>query len=141
MKITEITEITENGGLSVLIPGIDEEKVLSLYAYNPELYFPILRSYAANTSATIKNLYHITKDNLAVYAINLHGLKGSSGIIGAENLKRKAASLEQIAKAGNLNGVLAENEELLEEAKTLVANIKEWLSCRDTGNKKKDLQL
>ena len=123
----ELGSVPKNGGLSVLIPGIDEKKVLSMFCYNPELYLPILCSYVSEIPEIIENLRFVTEENLPDYAVKVHGLKGSSGIVGAENLKRKAASLEQMAKSGNLNEVLTGTGELIEEAQTLVGNIQEWL--------------
>jgi len=120
----------------VSIPGINEKKGLSLYGGDFELYLPILRSFAANTSAIISKLRLVSEDTLRSYATSVHGLKGSSGSIGAEDIREQAARLEMAAKSGNLPEVLAENENLLNSAETLVTDIKIWLKKLDAGNDK-----
>ena len=93
----------------------------------------MLRSYAFNTPALIDNLCNVTEENLPVYAINVHGLKGSSGSIGAKDVRDMAARMETLSKAGNLSEVLAENNELLVDARALVVDINEWLTMYDSG--------
>ena len=115
----------------IKILGIDKEKGLSLYGNDLELYLSVLRSYVANTPAVIDSLRHVTKEALSVYAANVHGLKGSSGSIGAEEVRMKAASLEVAAKAGNMTEVLAENEILIKDTVALVAAIQGWLDGRE----------
>jgi hypothetical protein len=55
-------------------------------------------------------------------------MKGNNAIIGAEVLSERARIVEALAKAGNLSGVLLENEKFIEDTETLVSNIQEWLS-------------
>ena len=126
----------EKDGRTIPLPGIHEEKALSLYGYDLELYLPVLRSYAANTPAVIDNLRHVTEETLSAYATNVHGLKGASGSIGAEEVRSRAEHLEAAAKAGNLAEVLAGNEILLKESGALVAAIQLWLHGENAQNNK-----
>jgi signal transduction histidine kinase/DNA-binding NarL/FixJ family response regulator/HPt (histidine-containing phosphotransfer) domain-containing protein len=124
----------------IQISGIDGKKGLSLYGNDFDIYLTVLRSYAFNTPALIDNLNQVTEENLANYAINVHGLKGSSGSIGAKDIREMAARMESMSKAGDLSGVLAENNELLEDTRTLVVDIQQWLTAYDTGDNKPRLR-
>jgi HPt (histidine-containing phosphotransfer) domain-containing protein len=61
------------------------------------------------------------------YVIAVHGLKGTSAGIGAETIREAAMKLETMSRAGDLDGVLAQNDRLIEDAQTGVAAIKTWL--------------
>jgi len=124
---------------TIKIPGIDVKKALSLYGDNMELYLTILRSYVANTPAVIESLYHVTQENLSAYDIKVHGLKGSSGSIGAEDVREKAARMEAAAKAGDMSAILEGNEALLIEAQKLVSDVKAWLDAIETKGEKPSL--
>jgi hypothetical protein len=45
--------------------------------------------------------------------------------------RKMAAELENLAKAGDLSGVLAKNETLLRHLSDLLGNIKNWLTRLD----------
>ena len=126
--------------MTIKIPGIDEEKGLSLYGDDYDIYLPVLRSYAVNMPAVIDNLSEVTEQNLPLYAINVHGLKGASGSIGATDVKERAARMEAMAKEGDLSGVVAENEILLDDARKLETNIQSWLTKYDAAGSKPHMQ-
>jgi CheY-like chemotaxis protein len=128
-----------NNHRMIQIQGIDGEKGLSLYSYNFDIYLTVLRSYATNMPAVIENLCHVNEENLSIYAINVHGLKGCSGSIGAKGVGEMAARMEAKAKAGDLTGVLAENSELLEDVQALLVAIRAWLTKYDAGSEKPHL--
>ena len=138
MKLDSVlrTWIRDDAKGVVQIAGFDISKGLSLCGGDMELYVSILRSYVANTPEVIDKLRHVTKDDLPTFAINVHGLKGSSGNIGAESVREKARILEEAAKEGDLTLVMADKETLLEEATGLIAAIKEWLSKNATQDEK-----
>ena len=121
---------------TIQIPGIDAAMVAALYRGDLELYASVIESYARNTPAVIDNLREVGEENLAEYAINVHGLKGSSNNIGAAGVARGAAKMEKAAKEGNLDGVLAENAALLVEAEALVDELRKWLGVHDAENPK-----
>jgi HPt (histidine-containing phosphotransfer) domain-containing protein len=131
------------------IPGIDAEAGLSLYEGDLGIYLPALRSYIPNAQANIAKIRQLLPDGAPStdgvqelppnYAILVHGLKGISANIGAENLRQAASELEMMAKAGNLAGVLAKNGAMLDTAETLVTNIITWLQGYD-GQHPKPLQ-
>ena len=130
---------SESTCCAIEIPGLDDKKGLSLYGNDIDLYLPVLRSYVANTPAVVDKLCRVSQENLPAYATNVHGLKGSSSSIGAENIRERAARMEAAAKAGELDVVLSENELLLKDVGALVAAMQIWLNTQDTLNEKTHL--
>ena len=106
------------------IAALNTKKALSMYAGSFETYLSVLRSYCDNTPTVIDKLRGVTDENLANYAINVHGLKGSSAGIGADKLSGSAYELEMAAKEGRLQEVLEKNEALLDAAENLVNTIR-----------------
>jgi HPt (histidine-containing phosphotransfer) domain-containing protein len=111
----------------IKIPGVDAESGSSLYGGEMDIYVSALQSFASNIPAAIDRLRSVSKETLAEYATNVHGLKGSCSSIGAESVRVKAYNLEMKSKAGDISEVLAKNNELLKEADQLVKDIKTWL--------------
>ena len=98
--------------------GGDEE--LSVFAF---------RSFAENTPASLEKLRNVSEENLPDYVITVHSLKSTTATIGAEEISAKAKKLEAMSKEGDLQGVLAENEDFLKDIDTLVKNVKRWLEA------------
>ena len=113
--------------MKIDIPGIDAVKGLDLYDDDIDIYLTVLRSYAANTPIVLDRLRQVSAETLKDYAANAHGVKGTSANIGAEETRMTALKMENLAKAGDLQGVLANNEAFLKEADKLIENINRWL--------------
>jgi HPt (histidine-containing phosphotransfer) domain-containing protein len=92
-----------------------------------DIYIFALESFVSHTPNSVEKLRSVTEENLPDYAIAAHGLKGVCAAIGAENMREKARKLEAAAKAGDLQTVLAGNDELLRGAEKLVGDVKDWL--------------
>jgi HPt (histidine-containing phosphotransfer) domain-containing protein len=118
------------------ISGVDTDKGLSYYGYDLDIYMPLLRSYVLNTPSSIEKLRAVTPETLKEYAITVHGIKGTSACIGAETTMEEAFDLEKLAKAGDFNKVIANNELFIKNTEMLVANAKKWLDEYDANNKK-----
>ena len=113
--------------MSIIIPGIDVEKGLELYGGELDFYVFALRSWFNNTPPVLDVLRNISAETLDEYIIKIHGVKGTSAHIGAEEIREKAAKLEELAKAGDLEGVLALNEPLIKQVEALLEIVKDWL--------------
>ena len=112
---------------AINIPGIDAQLGSDMYDGELDIFVAALRSFATHIPAALNSLSHVSAETLHEYATTVHGLKGSCASIGAEDLRARAADLEAKAKAGGLAGILALNEGLLEDVKTLIRHIHAWL--------------
>jgi len=126
--------------IKITIPGVDTKKGLSLYAGEADIYLPLLRSYIVNTPLTLEKLRAVSGETLPDYVISVHGLKGTSAGIGAEDIRAAALELEQMSRAGDLQGVLSKNGKLIADTEVLVANVKAWLEQYDGKNAKPRLK-
>ncbi|MCL1815296.1 MAG: ATP-binding protein [Treponema sp.] len=122
------------------IVELDIQKGINRFDGNEELFFNILRSYAVNTLPLLETIKGVNQDNLADYAITVHGIKGSSHGIYADAIGAMAEALEKAAKAGDFDFVNANNPAFLEALRKLVADITEALSddAAMEGRQKKD---
>ena len=93
-----------------------------------DTFLNILRSFAANTRNLLNTMKDVNEENLAAYAINVHGAKSSCRGICAEETGLQAETLEKAAKAGNLDFVKANNPQLIENILKLISNIEAALS-------------
>jgi len=118
------------------ISGVDTELGLSYYGDELDIYLPLLRSYIVNAPVSLDKIRTVTPETLKDYVITIHGLKGTSASIGAETAREVASNLETMARAGDLDGVLAINETFIQNMGKLVAGIKEWVDDYDAKNKK-----
>ena len=121
---------------AIEIPGVDTKRGLALYADDKGIYVPLLRSYIANTPGVLEKMRTVSKENLSDYVITVHGLKGTSAGIGAEDIRVQALELENESRAGDLKGVLAKNDKLIADTEVIVANVKAWLDKNDVHDAK-----
>jgi len=105
------------------IESLNVEKGIERFGGDENSYFGILRSYAANTPALIESVKDVSRDNLASYAITVHGIRGSSLGICANALAAAAEALEKAAQAGDYDFVITHNAAFLETADKLLAEI------------------
>jgi signal transduction histidine kinase/CheY-like chemotaxis protein/HPt (histidine-containing phosphotransfer) domain-containing protein len=105
-------------------PGFDVERGIARFGGDAEIYLDVLRSYLKNTPPLFEKLSEPIKDNLADYAIVVHGIKASSRSIGAEPVGAKAEALEKAAKEGDIAFVNAENQRFIESVGALLGHIK-----------------
>jgi HPt (histidine-containing phosphotransfer) domain-containing protein len=137
VTVVEVMSASEN--ISITIPGVDTKKGLSLYSEDTKVYLPLLRSYAANTPGILDKMRTVSAQTLSAYVITVHGLKGTSAGIGAQELREAALGLETKSRAGDLQGVLALNGKLIRDTEIIVENIKAWLEEYDAHSEKKPL--
>jgi len=122
------------------IPGVNAENGIFLYGGDKKIYLSILRSFAVNTPGILDELRIVSRETLPNYIINVHGLKGSCAGIGAEEVRKAASDLETISRAGDLDEVLAQNDKLIEDAETIIADVKAWLENYDAHHEKPRLK-
>ncbi|MDR0302229.1 MAG: response regulator [Treponema sp.] len=118
------------------LDGVDVQKGFERFGCDIESFTNVLRSYAINIPSILDSLREVNRDNLADYAIAVHGIKGSSRGICAEAVGAIAEALEKAAKEGNIEFVNANNAALLEAAGKLINDIKDMLGKMAEENPK-----
>ncbi|MDR3279319.1 MAG: response regulator [Synergistaceae bacterium] len=136
-KPREIMPRGEGGMTGAMLDGVDIEAGIRRYG-EEALYLQILRSYAANTPALIEKLRKPSEAALKEYAITVHGLKGSSLGICADEIARQAEVLERAAKSGDFEKVSAANAAFLEQAEALLSDLDSLLRTKDDAAVKKN---
>jgi len=133
-----VTENVEQNDLDdIEIEGIDLAH--GKKRYNSETaYLDILRSWYQHTPALLEKMRYPSFENLPEYAITVHGLKGASLGICADEISKKAEELEHHAKNGNIDHVKADNSSFIDMVELMLKNIGELLE--KTADKKKQKQ-
>ena len=107
------------------IPGLDMEKGIAHFGYNEDAFLNVLKSYVKNTLPLLEVIKNVNKDNLENYAVTVHGIKGSSRGIMAENIGNKAEALEKAAIAGDFDFVSSTNPRFLGVLTQLLLDIED----------------
>ena len=123
------------------IPGLDIAKGVKRFGgkektYNEKTYIDVLRSYAADVSSLLDEIETFNADNLADYVIKVHGIKGTSYDIFAEQVANEALELEKAGKAGDLEFIAVNHQPFMEKARALVSGIETMLSNIDLESRK-----
>jgi len=113
--------------MAIGVPGIDENSFQELYEGDVSTYKDVLHSFIDKTPSVLTKLSTVTKETLADYAITVHGLKGACATICAEEARKAAFSMEQKSRAGDLNGVLAENKAFIKSVEDLLVTLQNWI--------------
>jgi signal transduction histidine kinase/CheY-like chemotaxis protein len=117
------------------IPGLNIPKGINRFNDNVESYLVILRSYMNNMPEILESIRELHPDALSAYAVQVHGIKGSSYGISAEPVGKMAKELEDAANGGNYDFVKSHNGPFIELASTLVQDIAELLAEIDAASK------
>jgi len=117
--------------MAVDISGVDHSKIIELYDGDMDIYLPILRSYLSVIPKTLDKIQSVSADTLPEYTIKVHGIKSTSEGIGAQEARKMAAEMENLAKAGDLSGILAKNDAFIKYISDLIKNIQNWLAQHD----------
>jgi len=141
LKQAEMTApVLEKTGLNILdgvqIEGLDLVRGKKKYN-NDAAYLDILRSWHKHTPALLEKMRNPYFENLPEYAITVHGIKGASLGICADEISSKAEELERYAKSGDIGKVQADNSMFIGMTESLLANIGTLLEKFDVGKNKK----
>ena len=123
------------------IDGLDIVKGLERYNGDERMYLKLLRSYADNVRSMLDVIENFSGDDLPEnglnnYRIKVHGIKGISLDIYAEQIGKEAAGLEEAAKAADLIYIENNNGAFTEKARKIAADIDAMLSSMDAENPK-----
>jgi len=113
--------------MAIGIPGVDENIFQDLLDGDEDLFVTVLRTFVDKTPESLSKLAEVSNETLADYAILVHGVKGACANICAEEARQMAYKLEQMSRAGDLAGVLADNGPFLKYMEDLMGKLQNWL--------------
>ena len=122
--------------LNSSIDGLDIKKGLDRFEGDEETYIKVLHSYATNTRPILERLKLVSSDNLADYAIDVHGIKSSSRGIRADSIGARAEELEDAAKFGDFDLVNEKSSGFIDAVEALISEIEAALSDIEAENPK-----
>ncbi|MDR1176168.1 MAG: response regulator [Treponema sp.] len=122
------------GGLSV--PGIDLAEGKKRYS-NDAAFLEIIRSYCVHTPSLLEKIRVFSEEAPDQYTIAVHGLKGSSYGICADEAGNYAAAMEAAARAGDIETIKAKNSGLITTVETLISGLNEVLAKTGKNRDKK----
>ena len=113
-----------------VIEGVDFETGIKRLGGKEDLYIRILKSYVSNMPDYIQRMrtFISSDDTINDYTIVVHGIKGSSYNIGADEIGKKAEELEMAAKSGDLVKIRAKNEDFIRDTEALVKKFDELIA-------------
>lgn len=120
--------------IKIVIPEVNSESGLKLCGGNIKIYIQSLLLFAKNIPATLEKMQafisegNVTEKSLKNYSTSVHGIKGMCDYIGAEEARKAAKKLEDIADSGDIKGVLALNGAFIEQIERIINNIQTWLA-------------
>jgi len=117
--------------MAVEIPGIDADSGLTMCGKKMDIFLLSLRVFASDVPADLEEMKGVSERTLKDYSVIVHEVKSMSLYIGAEEMSKTAKHLEEMARNGDLAGVLAKNEAFIKDAKKVVDNVREWLKNND----------
>ena len=107
------------------IEGLDIADALERLNNSAAIFMRIIRSFVSNMPAILAELANPTAENLADYAIKVHGCKGSLYGIGATQIGNSAKALEIASKAGDLPAVQRDNAAFISSVEALIQQLHE----------------
>jgi len=118
------------------ILGLDIAKGLKRFDGNDKVFLDVLRSYAAGVSSMLDKIENFKEETLTDYIIKVHGIKGTSFDIFAEQVAKEAKDLEDAGKLNDLDFIKKNHGAFMEKARNLVNEIKKALSKIDLDSDK-----
>jgi signal transduction histidine kinase/DNA-binding response OmpR family regulator len=121
---------TENSAAAAPLPkidGLDYAEGVKRMGNRENAYLRVLGSFAANMPAQLESIRRIKDGNLADYTIKIHGIKGASYGICANEIGKEAEELEMASKRGDAETVIAGNAAFIANMESQVAKIAGYL--------------
>jgi CheY-like chemotaxis protein len=117
-------------------PGIDVSKGLESCNGDQKIYMQILRAYTTNMRALAESVETVTPEDLPDYKTTVHGIKGASASVFAEEVSRLAGALESAAKDGDFDYIRDNNAALLEALRKQICSIESFVVSFENENPK-----
>ena len=110
--------------------GLDIGKAIAEFGGDVDFYYAILHSYVVNTAPLLDQCERASVENITEYGRIVHGIKGSSRGICADEFAKIAERMEIAAKEGDLAFILRHNPSFLDAARDLLSGIGDMLEER-----------
>lgn len=120
------------------IPGIDIKAGIALSGGNINLYIQVVKEYYKSCRKLIREIKDcLKKENIKLYTIHLHAIKGASDSIGAIELTEFAKELELAGTRGDLSFIHANTPKIIDDLELLLDNIYPVIiECNYSGDAK-----
>jgi signal transduction histidine kinase/DNA-binding NarL/FixJ family response regulator len=105
------------------IDGLDIAKGLSRFG-SGEAYLQVIHSYRTHTSKLLDKVRDVKEESLPEYSVTVHGIKGSSLGICADEVGTMAEALELAAKKGDFETVSAKNDAFIQTMEALLSELR-----------------
>jgi signal transduction histidine kinase/HPt (histidine-containing phosphotransfer) domain-containing protein/ActR/RegA family two-component response regulator len=109
------------------VEGIDFPAALERYGNSGAVYLPILKSFTVHTPQLLEQMESSRESSPGNYAVEVHGLKGSCGAVGAAAAASLAGELEAASKGGDAEFVKEHHGILVREVLGLMERLEEVL--------------
>ena len=112
-----------------VIRGLNTEKGIKRFGGNLNTYHKVLSSYVKNLPPLLEKAEKIStnKELLSDYEIIVHGIKGSSWGICADEIAELAEKLEKAAGEGNYEYININNKNFIEITRKIITDIEKML--------------
>ncbi len=128
--------IAESRAAGINVSGIDKENALRRFGGDEVILIDVLRSYAAGTRAVLCDLSVFkAAGKLDDYAIAVHGIKGSSNAIFAEEVGEMAQALETAAKTRDFHAIDINHDAFIKVTEALLDELDKAL-CEESAARK-----
>jgi HPt (histidine-containing phosphotransfer) domain-containing protein len=118
------------------VKGIDLAAGRERYTTD-DIFLEIIRSYCIHTPALLEKIRSLPGENPDQYAVTVHGLKGSSYSICANEVGDYAAALEIAARTKDFETIRAKNGGFIKTVETLLSGLNELLAKTEKDGTKK----
>ncbi|GHU06970.1 hypothetical protein FACS1894151_00580 [Spirochaetia bacterium] len=105
------------------VEGIHVENALERFGTG-DIWLSSVKTWVASTPALLEDLREIKADTLEQYRITVHGIKGSSYAIAADDVGRLAEELEKAAGAGDLDFIYSHGTPFITAVEDLIGSLK-----------------
>ncbi len=110
------------------IKGLDIETGIKNLGGNRENYNNVLKTYYEETSVNIDKAFELFNNNdLKNFKVIVHGIKGSSRIVGFSEISDKALALENAAKEENIDFISENINEFVLDVKYSLNQLKKYM--------------
>jgi PAS domain S-box-containing protein len=111
------------------VEGLDLQKGLDRYNGDEDTYLKVMRSYISSVNIMLNYIESFDENKLHDYKVRVHGIKGASYDIFADDIAKKASELEQAADEKNIHFIRVNHNELIHDARRFILRLETMLQA------------